>query len=123
MADYDLFLTPTTAQPPVETGSILPEGAEALALRAMNRLGSGRLLDAVGMLQTAAADSFRFTPYTPLINVTGRPAMSVPLYWTDDGLPIGMHFVGHQAGEATLFRLAAQLEHACPWADRLPPLA
>jgi amidase len=123
MAEYDLFLTPTTAQPPVETGSILPQGAEAIALKVMNRLGSGRLLDAVGMLQTAAADSFRFTPYTPLINVTGRPAMSVPLYWTDDGLPIGMHFVGHHAEEATLFRLAAQLEQACPWKDRRPPLA
>ena len=120
---YDLFLTPTLAQPPVETGTLMPQGAEAIVLRAINRLRSGRLLDAVGMLEAAAAETFRFTPYTPLINVTGRPAMSVPLSWTEEGLPIGMHFVGKYADEATLFRLAGQLEQARPWADRIPPIA
>jgi amidase len=57
-----------------------------------------------------------------IANITGSPAMSVPLSWNDDGLPIGIHFVGRFGDEATLFRLASQLESARPWADRWPPV-
>ena len=53
-------------------------------------------------------------------NLTGSPAMSVPLWWNDDGLPIGVHFLGRFGDEATLIRLAAQLEAAWPWAGRRP---
>jgi len=55
-------------------------------------------------------------------NLTGNPAMSVPLWWNEEGLPIGAHFLAPFGDEATLFRLAAQLEAAQPWADRLPPV-
>jgi len=61
-------------------------------------------------------------PYTPLFNTTGQPAMSVPLYWNDEGLPIGMHFAGRYGEEATLFRLANQLEETAPWFDHMPPI-
>jgi amidase len=56
-------------------------------------------------------------------NITGNPAMSVPLWWNKDDLPIGVHFLGRYGDEATLFRLAAQLEQARPWARRLPPIS
>lgn len=62
-----------------------------------------------------------FTPFTPIVNVTGQPAASVPLAWSDDGLPIGVHLVGPPAGEAVLLRLCAQLERARPWSARRPP--
>jgi amidase len=62
----------------------------------------------------------RYAAFTALFNVTGQPAMSVPLYWTADGLPIGTMLVGRPADEATLLALAAQLEAARPWADRHP---
>jgi amidase len=57
-----------------------------------------------------------------IANITGQPAMSVPLHWTDDGLPIGMHFLGRYADEATLLRLAGQLEQHHPWAEHRPPV-
>jgi amidase len=60
-----------------------------------------------------------FTPFTPIVNVTGQPAAMVP-FGVADGLPVGVHLIGRPADEATLFRLAAQMEAAHPWADRLP---
>jgi Asp-tRNA(Asn)/Glu-tRNA(Gln) amidotransferase A subunit family amidase len=66
--------------------------------------------------------AYELVPVTPLFNLTGQPAMSVPLYWNRAGLPIGTHFAARPGEEATLLRLAAQLEQARPWADKLPPL-
>src|SRR5438445_11882792 len=63
---------------------------------------------------------FSFTPFTPLFNMTGQPAMSVPLYWDQQGLPIGIHFAGRMGDEALLLQLAAQLEQAVPWKNKRP---
>jgi amidase len=64
-----------------------------------------------------------YSPFTPIENAAGLPAISLPLAWNGEGLPIGVHFVGRYADEATLLRLAAQLEQARPWAGRRPPIS
>jgi amidase len=64
-----------------------------------------------------------FTPFTAIANLTGLPAMSLPLHWSEAGLPIGVQVIGPPAGESILLSLAAQLEVARPWADRRPPIS
>jgi amidase len=120
--EYDVLLTPTLARPPVVTGELQLQGAEASVLKVLARLNAARLLKALVNIDDLTGEIFGFTPFGPVINATGQPAMSVPLYWNDEGLPIGMQFVGRYADEATLFRLAGQLEQARPWFDRVPPL-
>jgi len=120
---YDVLLTPTLASPPPLIGTIGPSVAERRLLGLLGRFGSGRLIELAGVVDEAAKSTLDFIPWTPLYNATGQPAMSVPLHWSDEGLPIGVHLVGRFAREATLFRLAGQLEGARPWLDRLPPLA
>jgi len=94
----DVLLTSTLGQPAIPIGWILSEP----------RLIAERL--------------FRFMPNTQGFNNTGQPAMTVPLAWSRGGLPIGLQFVGRLGDEATLFRLAGQLEQARPWFDRVPGL-
>lgn len=117
---YDVLLTPTLSRPPVPIGALKPSGGERAVINVIGRLNAGWLLKALGVVRPLAAKTFDFIPYTPLFNVTGQPAMSVPLYWNAAGLPIGMQFVGRFGDEATLFRLAGQLERAEPWFDRAP---
>jgi amidase len=102
-SDVDVVVTPTLALQPVPVGWTWQ--------------------DAEGDPYRAFASQTLFTPFTPLVNVTGQPAMSVPLHWTEAGLPVGVQFIGRAFGEATLIRLAAQLEQARPWADRRPPVS
>jgi len=122
-ADYDVMLTPTLSTPPPPIGTIGPSKAEQAQLRFLGIFGSGRLIKAAGLIDQAAKTALDFIPWTPIYNITGHPAMSVPLFWSEAGLPIGVHFIGRFADEATLYRLAGQLERARPWFDRLPPMA
>jgi amidase len=97
--DFDLLLTPTLALEPVPVGWVFESEHpwEQFA-----RMGL-------------------FIPFSPLINLTGQPACSLPLHWTAEGIPIGVQLVGRPAGEAMLLRVSAQLEEARPWAQCRPP--
>lgn len=119
---YDVLLTPTLAMAPVATGTLQPKGIRAVVMKLLGRLNAGELINRLSGIDVLAQHVFEFMPYTPLFNVTGQPAMSVPLYWNDAGLPIGMQFVSRYGDEATLFRLAGQLEKARPWSERVPPI-
>jgi len=121
--DYDVILTPTLSSPPPLIGTIGPSATERTQLSILGLFGSGRLVKFAGLIDEAAKNSLDFIPWTPISNVTGDPAMSVPLFWSEEGLPVGVHLVGHFADDATLFQLAGQLERARPWFDRLPALA
>jgi amidase len=118
--NYDVLLTPVLNQPPVKIGALKPSAAEQTQLKLIARTGQTWILDAMNVIKSLVAQTFEFIPWTPVFNVTGQPAMSVPLHWNAEGLPIGMHFVGKWGDETTLFRLAGQLEKAKPWFDKAP---
>jgi amidase len=119
---YDLLLTPTLAVPPFEIGALQPTARERTLLQLLGRVGSGRLLKGMDLLDQLASQVFEAIPYTPPFNTSGQPAMSVPLHWNRDGLPVGVQLVAGYGAEATLFRLAGQLEAARPWRTRVPEL-
>ena len=120
---FDVLVTPTLATPPFRTGSLQPKPHERVILKALGKMRAGGVLKLMGALEQTADNIFDAIPYTPLFNVTGQPAMSVPLYWNSENLPIGTHYVGRYGDEATLFSLAAQLEQARPWHGRRPPVS
>jgi amidase len=110
---HDVFLTPTMARPPAKVGELQVQPSEALQIQALRRLPLKALLSFA--LEQMGKNKLSWTPNTQLFNQTGQPGMSVPLYTSPSGLPIGSQFVGRFGDEATLFRLAAQLEAARPW--------
>jgi amidase len=120
---YDLFLTPTASTPPPLLGELLLQGTTRTAIEFLSSLNAGWLLEAANLIKTGADDLLEYVPYTALCNFSGGPAMSVPLYWNDQDLPVGMHFMGGYGEEDKLFRLAGQLERARPWFNRRPPVS
>lgn len=99
MNDYDLWMTPTLAKPPVKLGELDFDPADP---------------------SKSAQLSAEYVAFTPVVNATGQPAISLPLHWNEDGLPVGVHFVAPFGDEAALIRIASQLEEAKPWRDKRP---
>jgi amidase len=117
---YDLYLTPTVASVPARLGEQDTPAWQQAALRPVLALGLGRALLQSGMVHKTGQANLRRVPFTQLSNLTGTPSMSVPLHWSTGGLPVGVQFMAPFGEEARLFRVAAQLEQAKPWFDRVP---
>ena len=100
-AGFDLLLTPTVWEPPATLESMMPEEDKTLELKPK--------ID-------------RQVFYTSPFNLTGQPAISLPLHWTPEGLPVGIQLVGAIGREDLLIRVASQLEQARPWVNRRPPV-
>jgi amidase len=98
---FDLLVTPTIPEPPPPLGELVPDPAEPLK----------------GFMRSGA-----LTPFLIPFNITGQPAISLPLHWNEASLPIGVQLVGAYAREDVLLGVSAQLEAAAPWADRRPPI-
>jgi amidase len=99
--EHDAWLSPTLGAPPIELGTFDQSATE---------------------LDKAFEPIINYVPFTPVFNATGQPAISLPLHWTADGLPVGVHFAARFGDEGLLYRIAGQLEEARPWIDRKPPI-
>ena len=97
----DVLVTPTMPEPPAQLGELAPDAGDPITI--MSRMGN-------------------YAMFTSLFNVTGQPAISLPLHWTAEGLPIGVQLVAAYGREDVLIRLASQLEQARPWAGHRPPV-
>jgi len=122
-AGFDVLVTPAVGLPPLPIGAYRLAPSQQRAIGFFTALPRAAFLRQRGRIVEAFKPTFDAAPFTMFANVTGQPSMSLPLHWTADGLPMGMLFTAALGDEATLFRLAAQLEHAMPWRSRRAPHA
>jgi amidase len=116
---HDILVSPVLAAPPPRLGSSYVGGIEKALIRIFHRV----LIPPITTMirRRTWREAFEWVGYTQLANMTGAPAMSVPLHWTPEGLPVGIHMSSGFGSEALLLRLAAELEEAAPWSHRRPP--
>ena len=112
---YDLYLTPATASVAPKNGQISTPLWQKPILKSLLKVGKAHLLAQGKLVDKIVKDNLRWVPFTQLANITGLPAMSVPLYWNADNLPLGSQFIAPFAREDLLLQLASQLEQAQPW--------
>ncbi len=115
---YDMLMMPTMPGPPPLIGEYRLDFIEHSLLELIKHVSFRPLLSK--LVKQIAERHLAFTPFTPLFNITGQPAMSVPLFWDNKGLPVGIQFAARCGDEYSLFQLANQLEQAQPWSEKCP---
>ena len=118
--NWDVIVSPVLGALPLRIGQNSPTASEKVAMRVVDGLQSPWLMKS--LMRAIAAKSFAFAPFTAQYNMTGQPAISVPLCWSAQGLPVGIQFAAKRNEDGLLLRLARQLELAQPWAERRPPV-
>lgn len=119
---YDVIITPTVATPPLTSDALDPKALERFAMRLMISTGLGKKIYTDKFLESVIEKSLYQTPFTPIANMTGQPAMSIPLYWDRNNLPHGAHFMAAEGSDKVLFQLAGQLEAEYPWRNFMPAI-
>ena len=123
---YDVMIMPVISQPPANISEIRPKKSAELLNEIIMSLHLGGLFNfesiRKAVLDGLAPQSLWYAPDVMLQNITGQPAISLPTYWTEDSLPLGVQFTGKYADEATLLSLATQLEESTPWIQRIPKI-
>jgi amidase len=114
---YDFYITPATAFPPARIGELQPTRAEKLFISSAGIMGLGGLLKKAGIVDQLAQKNLARTPFTQLANLTGQPAMSMPLHITSEGLPTGVQVMAARGREDLLMQLAGELEQSEHWVD------
>lgn len=120
---HDLLMTPTLGEPPIRIGALDIPRPLRLVTEGLLRTRTTRVMRLGGAVDQIVERNLAWVPYTQLANITGRPAISLPLHWTPEGLPMGIQFVGRLRAEALLLQLGRQLEQTAPWAQRRPVIS
>lgn len=121
--ECDVILTPTAATPPLRFNALDPTFGERLLMRLLISTGLGSRVCSDKFFDSVIEKSLYQTPFTPIANMTGQPAMSIPLYWDQHGLPHGAHFMAAEGNDRLLFKLAGQLEARYPWRNTVPDVS
>lgn len=114
---YDFYVTPTTALPQAQIGELALKNSEKTLVSLVDKWGMSKLLNKIGVVDTMIETSLKRTPFTQLANLTGQPAMSLPMSMTSQGLPLGVQVLAARGQEAALYQLAGELEQSKQWID------